>query len=146
MDSCQAFLGLFSVISWLWYAISVLVAFAVGALWYTVLFGKQWLKAVNYECVCGAKLSMGEKCTCAPRFPWEMVFQFISTAIVGLMYFVLTPISIWMAIFVSVAFSAWTKSMYKFEIASWKRFKTLAAINVGYFMVVSAIFIAMSHL
>ncbi len=146
MESSKAFFDLFSDISWLWYVISVLVAYAAGALWYTVLFGKQWIKAVHFECQCGAKLYKGETCTCSPHFPVEMVFQFISTGIVGLMYFVLTPVSIWMAILVGLSFSAWTKSMYKFEIASWERFTILAAINVGYFVVVSAIFIAMSHL
>lgn len=146
METGKVFFDLFTNISWLWYAIAVLTAYATGALWYTVLFGKQWIKAVHFECQCGAKLYKGEKCSCGPRFPWEMAFQFVSTAFIGLMYFVLTPVSIWMAVLICLSFSAWTKSMYKFEISSWKRFTTLAAINVGYFVVVSAIFMAMSHL
>ena len=55
-------------ISWLWYAVAVVIAFGTGALWYTVIFGKQWIKAVNYECKCGANLSKGEECKCESRF------------------------------------------------------------------------------
>jgi hypothetical protein len=135
----------FFQISWLWYAIAVVVAFGLGAFWYTILFGKKWLKAVNYECNCGSNLSKGEECKCPSRFPWEMVFQFVSTAIVGLMYFMLTPMSLIMAIFVCIAFSAWTKSMLKFQIANWKRFISLALIDVGYFVIVSIIFIVFAH-
>lgn len=138
--------GTFSQISWLWYCISVVLAFGMGALWYTVLFGKQWIKAVNYVCVCGANLSNEEKCSCKARFPWEMIFQLISTAIVGMMFFLLTPLSLVMAVIVVFAFAGWTKSMLKFQIADWKRFITLASIDVGYFVVVSIIFIVFSML
>ena len=136
----------FSEMSWLWFAVSVLAAFGTGAVWYTILFGKQWLKAVNYECNCGANISKGEKCTCKSRFPWEMIFQFIGTALVGFMYFILTPISIWLSIIVCVAFAGWTKAMLKFQIANWNRYITLGLIDVGYFIVVSAIFILFSIL
>lgn len=138
--------GAFSQISWLWYCISVVLAFGMGALWYTVLFGKQWIKAVNYVCACGANLSNEEKCSCKARFPWEMIFQLISTAIVGMMFFLLTPLSLVMAVIVVFAFAGWTKSMLKFQIADWKRFITLASIDVGYFVVVSIIFIGFSML
>ena len=91
METIVDIMDLFSGISWLWYVISVVVAFGMGALWYTVLFGKQWVKAVNYVCLCGANISDGEECTCKGRFPWEMLFQFVGTALIGLMYFILTP-------------------------------------------------------
>lgn len=146
MESYAELCRLFSHVSWLWYAIAVIVVYAVGALWYTVLFGKYWLKALNYICLCGANLSIDEKCTCKPRFPYEMVFQFISTAILGLLYFLVAPFSIWVSVAIVVAFSAWTKSMMKFQIADWRRFKTLAAIDVGYFVIASIVFILFSGL
>lgn len=133
-------------ISWLWYIISVFVAFGAGAIWYTILFGKSWVKVVKYECLCGADISKGEKCTCKNRFPWEMIFQLIGTALIGLMYFILTPISVWLSVIVCIAFAGWTKSMLKFQIAEWKRYITLASIDVGYFIVVSAIFVLFSYL
>lgn len=138
--------GTFSEISWLWYVIAVITAFGTGAIWYTLLFGKQWVKAVNYECLCGANISKGDKCTCNNRFPWEMIFQLIGTALIGLMYFILTPISVWLSVIVCIAFAGWTKSMLKFQIASWNRYITLASIDVGYFIVVSAIFVLFSYL
>ena len=146
MDTIFGTNGSFYEISWLWYCVSVVAAFGLGALWYTILFGKQWIKAVNYECVCGANLSKGEKCTCKGRFPWEMLFQVIGTALIGFMYFILTPVSLWLSVIVCVAFAGWTKSMLKFQIAGWSRYITLAMIDVGYFVVVSVIFILFSYI
>lgn len=136
--------GFCSEISWLWYSIAVVLAFGLGALWYTVLFGKQWIKAVNYECNCGANLSKGEKCTCKSKFPWEMIFQFIGTALIGLMYFIVTPISWVLSAIICFAFAGWTKSMLKFQIANWNRYITLGLIDVGYFIIVSVLFIIFS--
>lgn len=146
METIVDIMDLFSGISWLWYVISVVVAFGMGALWYTVLFGKKWIKAVNYVCLCGANIYDGEECTCKGRFPWEMLFQFMGTALIGLMYFLLTPVSLWLSIIACVAFAGWTKSMLKFQIAGWSRYITLAMIDVGYFVVVSVIFILFSYL
>ncbi|MDP3397885.1 MAG: DUF1761 domain-containing protein [Bacteroidales bacterium] len=146
MEAVFGQFGYFSQISWMWYGISVLLAFGAGALWYTVLFGKQWIKVVNYECACGANLSKGEECKCKSRFPWEMIFQFVSTVIIGIMYFLLTSVSVALAIIVCLAFAGWTKSMLKFQIADWNRYITHALIDVGYFTLVSAIFIVFSLL
>ncbi len=136
----------FETISWLWFSLAVVISFAFGAIWYGVLFTKSWAKAVKYECECGANLAKGEKCTCKPNFSIYFTFfiQIISTALVVLMYFILTPISIWLSILVIVAISAWMKSTLKFQISNWKRFVTLAAIDVGYFFIVSCIAVVFS--
>ncbi|MFA6200589.1 MAG: hypothetical protein WC679_09320 [Bacteroidales bacterium] len=133
-------------ISWLWYCLAVLVSFAFGVIWYGVLFTKTWAKAVRYECECGADIANGEKCTCKPNFSifYTFTFQIISTALVVLMYFILTPISIWLSVLVVVSISAWMKSTLKFQISNWKRFFTLASIDVGYFFIVSSIAIGFS--
>ena len=73
-----------------------------------------------------------------------MLFQFISTAFVVFMYFVLTPISIWLSVIVVVAVCAWMKSNLKFQISNWKRYITLALIDVGYFFIVSVIAVLFS--
>ncbi len=44
MDAIFGTNGSFNEISWLWYCVSVAVAFGIGAIWYTLLFGKQWIK------------------------------------------------------------------------------------------------------
>jgi len=58
----------------------------------------------------------------------------------------LTPVSLWLSVIVCVAFAGWTKSMLKFQIASWHRYITLALIDVGYFVMVSLIFILFSYI
>lgn len=135
----------FETISWLWFSIAVVASFAFGAIWYGILFSKTWMKAIRYECACGADVVNGEKCTCKSNsavIPFS--FQIISTALVTLMYFILTPISIWLSVLVVVAISAWMKSTLKFQISNWKRFFTLAAIDVGYFFIVSCIAVGFS--
>lgn len=132
--------------SWLWFIVSVLISYGVGAMWYTFLFGKKWIKALKYECKCGARLDKGETCRCEKHSPWVMILQFFTTALVGFMYFILTPISLPLAILVCIAFAGWTKSMLNFQIAEWKRYVTLVMIDVGYFVVVSAVFILFASL
>lgn len=137
-----------SQISWMWYAMSVVVAFVVGAFWYSVLFGRKWAEAIRYECACGADLAKGQECTCKRGASVYMTFllQFASTALIGLMYFVLTGVSVALSALVVVAVSAWMKATLKFEIPDFKRWITLCAINVGYFFVASLIFILFSLL
>lgn len=132
----------FAEINWLWYAVSVIVAFVMGMIWYGKLFTKSWVKAVRYECPCGADLSKGEKCTCDPKSGiLVMIMQIITTALVGLMYFLLVGVSYWYAIIVVIAVCGWMKLSLKFQIPEWKRYFTLAIIDVGYFFIVSLIFI-----
>lgn len=132
-------------ISWLWFCISVVVSFLAGAIWYGLLFPKTWMKAVKYECECGADVVNGEKCTCKKRSVLPtFIIQFISTALVVFMYFILTSISIWLSVVVVIAVSAWMKSILKFQISNWKRFMTLAAIDISYFFIVSVIAVLFS--
>lgn len=135
-----------SQISWLWYAVSVIAVFGVGMLWYSVLFGKKWAAAVRYECACGADLAEGEKCACKPNASmwFTFILQFIATALVGLMYFILTDVSVWLSVIVVVAVCGWMKTTLRFEIADCRRWMTLCGINVGYFFVASVIFVLFS--
>lgn len=136
----------FLQINWLWYAASVIVVYAVGAIWYGKLFTNSWLKSVRYKCLCGAELDKGEKCTCQSRSMWPMLYQFAATILIGLMYFVLTALSIWLALLVAVAISGWMKATLKFQIPEWKRFVTLASIDVGYFFLSSLIFMGFASI
>lgn len=132
-------------ISLLWYIVAVAISFLIGALWYGLLFPKTWIKAIRYECECGADVINGEKCSCSKKsFLPTMIFQLISTALVVLVFFILTPIHIWLSILVVIAIASWMKSNLKFQISDWKRFVTLALIDVGYFTIVSIIGILFS--
>lgn len=132
-------------ISLLWYFVAVAISFLIGALWYGLLFPKTWIKAIRYECECGADVINGEKCSCSKKSVLPtMIFQLISTALVVLVFFILTPIHLWLSILVVIAIASWMKSNLKFQISDWKRFVTLALIDVGYFTIVSIIGILFS--
>lgn len=137
--SCSGSVCPFTTISWLWYAVSVVVVFGVGGLWYGKFFTKKWIAAVDYKCSCGADMAKGEKCACKNNGgSLTMIFQFLATGLVGLMYFLLS----WpMALIVAVAMSGWMKATLKFQKPDWKQYFTLAMIDVGYFFLSSIIFI-----
>lgn len=132
----------FSQISWLWYAAAVVLSSGLGCLWYGKLFTRKWVEAVRFECPCGADLAKGEKCTCKGSSALGIfAFQLMATALLALMYFVLTPISIWLSVLVVVAVCGWMKVTLRFQIQDCKRWITLCAIDVGYFFVVSTIMV-----
>ena len=132
-----------SGISWLWYAIAVLIAFMSGWAWYNV-FSQRWVKAINYSlCACGADLGKGEKCTCKPDVKTflPMIAQLLATCFIGYMYFVLVPISIGVAIFAAVAIIGWIKANILFSTPDKQRCIDRILIDAGYFAVISIIFI-----
>jgi hypothetical protein len=142
--SCGAICPLCSTgISWLWYAISVVVVFLSGWFWYN-FFTERWAKAVNYGvCACGADISKGEKCTCTPdaKAFLPMLVQLLATCLVGYLYFVLVKICICLAIFAAVAFVGWIKANILFSTPTKQRRIDRILIDAGYFAILSAIFI-----
>lgn len=132
-----------SGISWLWYTISVVLAFLSGWVWYN-FFTERWVKAVNYGlCACGADLGKGEKCTCKPdaKAFLPMLVQLLAICFIGYMYFVLVKICICMAIFVAVAVTGWMKANILFSTPTKQRRIDRILIDAGYFIMVSVIFI-----
>ncbi len=132
METCSSFCGLFSHVNWLWYIISVIVAFAVGALWYSVLFSKAWMRVFKVEIP--EKIQSSNTCI-------TMLTQLMATALSGLTFFVLTTISLWLAILVLVAFCGWQKGNLKFRYTKWDEYFTAALIEAGYTFVAGVIFI-----
>ena len=130
-------------ISWLWYAIAVVIAFMSGWFWYN-FFTERWVKAVNYGlCACAADLAKGEKCTCKPdaKAFVPMIAQLLSTCLMGYLYFVLTPICSGVAIFAAVAIISWMIGNILFSTSTKQRRIDRILIDVGYFTIVSVIFI-----
>ena len=130
-------------ISWLWYAVSVVIAFVSGWFWYN-FFSIRWAKAVNYGlCPCGADFINGEKCTCKPDALafLPMIVQFLATCLIGYMYFVLVKICIGLAILVAVAIMGWMKGNIFFSTSTKQRRIDRILIDVGYFAIVSVIYI-----
>jgi hypothetical protein len=142
-DVCRFTIG---EISWLWYAIAVIIVFFAGWIWYNA-FSERWVKAVKYGlCACGADMGKGEKCTCKPSGSafMPMIVQLLATLLIGLMYFVLVPFGICIAVLVAVAVMGWMKSSIIFQTPE-KQFRMdRILIDVGYFALSSAIFIGLA--
>lgn len=132
MSDCSMCCMWCSGINWLWYAVSVIVVFGVGAIWYSMLFVKQWIRVYKIEMP-----AEGEKVNPLP----SMLMQLIATALLGLAFFVLTPISVWLSVLVLIGFAAWQKAGLKFHFRGWRDFIIAASIDVGYLCVAAIIFI-----
>ena len=136
-SSCCMFAGF----PWLWWALSVVVTYVLGWLWYSKLFMKSWVTAEQIKCNCGADLAKDEKCTCEKMSVFPMIVQFLATALVGLAFFLLTGVSVWLAAIVALAALAWEKGAIFFRVWDCKRAFKLVWIEVGYYCVALLIFI-----
>lgn len=134
MDACSttcSFCGLFVGINWSWYVISVVVVFGVGALWYSMLFGKAWMKVFKVEMPAEDE----------PVQIWPtMLIQLIATALLGLVFFILVRQSCTLAFVTLIGFSAWQKAGLKFRFLDWKQFMIAASIDVGYLFIAGLLF------
>lgn len=132
METFTNFFNLFSQINWLWYIISVIVIFVLGAIWYSLLFKKNWIRVF--------KIDIPEKEETLGTL-FTMSIQFIVTAFLGLLFFVLVPISLLIALFVLVSFCGWQKATLKFRYTIWKDYIMAALIEVGYTFIAGILFI-----
>lgn len=132
METCSAFCSWFSQINWLWYGVSVALVYAIGALWYSVLFTKVWMRVFKIEMPQSVEKS---------SVLFTMFFQLLATAILGLVMFLLSNVSCWLAVLVLIGFCGWHKASLKFQFAKWKDFFTAAMIDVGYLFIAGLIFI-----
>lgn len=131
--SCGLLCMLWTGIDWLWYAVAVVTAFAVGGLWYSALFSKMWIRVF--------KVDMPGKVTVWMMLR-SMLIQFLATAILGLLFFMLTGLSVWLSVIALVVFCGWQKAGLGFQFpASWKNFVQAALIQAGYTFIAGLIFI-----
>jgi hypothetical protein len=126
---------------WLWWGISVVVAYLIGWFWYSKLFTKSWIESERIVCKCGADMAQGEKCTCEKMVLWPMLIQLAATALVGFVFFLLTDISVWLAVIAAFAILAWEKAAVFFRVWEYKRACKIIWIEVGYYCIVLVIFI-----
>lgn len=132
MEACDLLCGAFCSINWMWFAIAVVVAFGTGAIWHTFLFAKTWMRVF--------KVDMSEKPETA-NMVITMLMQLLVTAFFGLVFFMLTILSVWLAVLVLIGFCAWQKGTLKFRYVKWKTFVEAACIEAGYTFVTGIIFI-----
>ncbi len=132
METTFSFCTVFTHINWLTFIAAVLMAYIVGAIWYSLLFRDMWIAANQIDI--NVKPSKSNMVS-------TMLLQLLATALIGLMYFVLTPISLWLALFVTLAFGGWMKATTKFRISDTKTFIKAVIVDVTYFCIVALIFI-----
>jgi hypothetical protein len=124
---CQSVSG----IDWWWFAAATVVSFIVGAVWYSLLFAKTWVKVF--------KVDMGV--VTIGRFLRTMLLQFAANAAFGFVLFVLTDISVWIALLSLAGFCVWEKGNLNFEFGRMKDFILAVTIRVGYTFIAGVIFI-----
>jgi len=128
----RTFLFLFSNIQWIWFAIAVVITFAIGAIWYSFLFPKTWMRVFKVE--------MPDKVTTLSMVR-TMGLQFIVNILFGTIFFMLTQISFVISVFALICFCAWQKGTLNFQFAKWKDYVQAACIQVGYTFIVGMVFI-----
>ena len=131
MNSCNLLCQSFSAINWWWFAVGAIVVFGVGALWYSVFFPKAWIKTFKVE--------MNKPTT--GSIIRTMSLQFAATLLLGLVFFILTKLSVWIALLSLVGFCGWEKGNLNFEFAKIKDFIMAVTIKVGYTFLAGIIFI-----
>ncbi len=130
--SCSLLCQLFLDVNWLWFVIAVLAAFLLGALWYSVLFPKLWVKTFKVELP--DKLAPGNMFV-------TMFGQIVATALMGLSLFLITPVSFWLAVLTLVGFCGFNKGMLKYKFYKWRDYFRAAGIEVTYQFLAGMVFI-----
>lgn len=133
METCSnIFCTLLSQINWPWYVAAIVATYLLGALWYSVLFPKAWIKAF--------KIEMPDKPAPANMF-LTMFGQLVASALMGLALFMITALSFWLAVLALVGFCGWNKATLKYKFVSWSDYFRAAGIEVGYLFLTGMIFI-----
>lgn len=132
METCSLLSDIFCQINWLWFIISVIIAYAVGALWYSVLFSKTWMRIF--------KIEMPEKPQTS-NMVVTMLMQLVVTILYGLLFFILVSISVWIGVLTLLVFCGWQKGGLKFQFVRWNEFSMAAIISAGHTFITGLIFI-----
>jgi hypothetical protein len=118
-------------INWWWYAVAIIVSFGIGAVWYSLLFAKAWVRVFKVE--------IGDVTT--GSFLRTMSIQFAANLLLGLVFFVLTNVSVWIALLTLVGICGWEKGNLNFEFSRMKEFMMAVVIRVGYTFIAGIVFI-----
>lgn len=135
MDS-SFFSMIISQINWVWFAFAVVAAFAVGAIWYSLLFFNTW-RAVF-------KVDMPDKNSPAGWIRSFLV-QFITGTMYALVCFTLASISVRFALFTVLTIAGWQMCAITFKYGDWKQFLQAVMIESGYTLVAGGIYTLFSQ-
>jgi hypothetical protein len=132
MDTCNLLCQTISNINWIWFVVAVTVTFGVGAVWHSALFANAWIRVFKVE--------MPEKVTTS-SFIRTMSVQFMGSILYGFVFFVLTELSVWVAVLALTGFFGWETGNLNFQFAKIKDFMMATLIRAGYTLVAGLIFI-----
>ncbi len=132
-SSILVFLGNAFSINWLFFCISVFLAYGLGGVWYSPkILGHKWAEIINPN----FKETKEEKSIILP-----MIVQFLATALLALAIFVGVKISIFQTTLFLIAMGGWQKASLLFKYPYFKKFLVVALIELGYFMLTIIIFL-----
>lgn len=125
-----------SQLDWVWFSFAVVAAFAVGAIWYSLLFFNIWRSVF--------KVDMPDQ-NSPSGWIRSFIIQFVTGAMLGLVCFTLASISIGFATFTVVALAGWQMCALTFKYGDWKRFLQAVMIESGYTLVCGLVYILFSQ-
>ncbi|MDR2038562.1 MAG: hypothetical protein LBQ60_11630 [Bacteroidales bacterium] len=122
-------------INWVWFAFSVVAAFAVGAIWYSLLFFNTWRVVF--------KVDMPDQNT---PYGWirSFIIQLITGSMYGLVCFTIAYLSVGFAFFTVFTIAGWQMCTNTFKYGGWKHFLQSVMIESGYTVVSGSIYILFS--
>jgi len=121
-----------SNINWMWFVLAAVSVFALGAVWYSVLFPKMWARVF--------KIDTSVKPTTGLLIR-TMTMQIIVILLFGLALFVIAKVSVCIALLALTAFAGWEKGELNFQFSDFKEYWRAAIIRAGYTFLAGLIFI-----
>lgn len=131
MDSSY-FSMIISQLNWVWFAFSVVAAFAVGAVWYSLLFFNTWREVF--------KVDMPDQ-NSPTGWIRSFIIQLVTGAMLGLLCFTLASISVEFAAFAVLTLAGWQMCTITFKYGDWKRFFQAVMIESGYTIASGVVYI-----
>lgn len=125
-----------SQFNWVWFAFSVVAAFAVGAIWYSLLFFNTWRVVF--------KVDMPDQ-NSPSGWIRSFIVQLVTGTMLGLVCFTTASISVEFAVFTVLTIAGWQMCTITFKYGDWKRFLQAVMIESGYTIASGAIYILFSQ-
>lgn len=122
----------FAQINWVWLAFSIVAAFAVGAIWYSLIFFNTWRSVF--------KVDMPDQ-NKPGGWVRSFIIQLVTGSMFGLVCFVAAALSVNFAILTVLTIAGWQMCTITFKYGDWKRFLQAVMIESGYTLVSGAIYI-----
>jgi len=128
----ELFYCLLSRIDWMWFAIAAILVFAIGAVWFSVLFPKMWARVFKIDTSVEPTTGL---------YIRTMVMQLIVILLFGFSLFIVAKLSICIALLVLIGFAGWEKGELNFQFSDFKEYWRAAIIRAGYTFLAGLIFI-----